>query len=119
MISKRTKEALQAAKARGVKLGSPGNLGPEAAEKGRRAGLDKIIRRADTFAQEHFSDIQSYRAEGMSLGAIADKMNREGVLTARGKTGAWTAMTVKNVIDRIEKKSPDSFDNGIGKGVPK
>ena len=91
-----------------MKLGSPDNLTPEAAHKGRRVGVDKIIRRADFFAQEHYPDIQRYRAEGMSLNKIAEILNEEGVLTARGKSGSWSAMTVKNIIDRVEKVTRDN-----------
>lgn len=101
MISKRTKEALRVAKARGVKLGSPENLGPEAAERGRRLGVESRVNKADSFAREHYPDILQYRERGMSLNAIADKMNKEGVLTARGKVGSWTATAVKNITHRV------------------
>ena len=106
MISKRTKEALKAAKARGVKLGSPNNLKHEDACKGRLLGLERRMNKADEFAREHYPDIQQYRDQGMSLNAIADKLNRECVLTARGKTGSWTPSTVKNVIVRVGTIKP-------------
>jgi DNA invertase Pin-like site-specific DNA recombinase len=53
MISRRTKDALAAAKARGVKLGGDrGNL-PAVAEKGRRIGLE-VRRKA---ARQRIADI--------------------------------------------------------------
>ncbi len=39
----------------------------------------------------------------MSLNEIARRFNAEGVLTARGKVGSWTARTVLNVIQRVER----------------
>lgn len=99
-ISKRTKEALAAAKARGVKLGNPRNLTREAAEKGRKAGVDAIKKKANRFATEIHSRILHLYAEGLSLNGIARSLNEEGILTARGKSKAWTARAVKNVIER-------------------
>ena len=105
MISKRTKEALQAAKARGVTLGSPANLKPVDAERGRQLGVQERILKADLFAREQYPDIQKFREQGLSLNAIAAKLNEDGVLTARGKIGSWTASTVKNVIIRMKTRS--------------
>jgi DNA invertase Pin-like site-specific DNA recombinase len=101
MCSKRTKEALAAAKARGVKLGTPDNLKPAIAKKGRVMGVEAIKEKADSFADAVCPTLIGYLEEGLSLNAIARKLNEEGVLTARGKAGSWTARTVKNVLDRV------------------
>lgn len=99
-ISRRTKEALAAAKARGVKLGSPANLSGEAARRGRAIGLESRKAKADEFARQRIGRIRQLLEQGASLHAIARTLNSEGILTARGKTNAWTARAVKNVIER-------------------
>jgi len=93
-ISKRTTEALAAAKARGVKLGNPDNLSKEAAERGRAAGVDIIKTRADDFAQECIFRINLLREIGLSFNGKARILNKEGILTATGKSNAWTARSV-------------------------
>lgn len=100
-ISKRTKEALAIAKARGVKLGNPKNLTPEAAKRGRAAGVATIKNKADSFARDCIDRINQLKSEGQSLNAIANILNREGILSATGKSNAWTARSVKNITDRI------------------
>lgn len=102
-ISKRTKEALSAAKARGVRLGTPGNLTPVAARRGREAGIAAIKNRADNFARDCIDRISQLKAGGHSLNAIAKTLNREGILTATGKSNAWTARSVLNILRRCER----------------
>ena len=104
MISRRTKEALLAAKARGVRLGSPKNLTEEAQEKGRVLGVQALKREADEFSRRLYANIRSFQQQGLSLRAIAQRLNAEGTLTARGKLGAWTPQAVKNVIARVDAK---------------
>jgi len=99
-ISERTKEALAAAKARGIKLGNPKNLTREAAEHGRAAGVIAIKHRADNFARDCIDRINQLKADGKSLNAIATILNQEGILSATGKTNSWTARAVLNVIGR-------------------
>ncbi|MDX1114776.1 DNA invertase [Sinorhizobium medicae] len=89
-ISTRTKAALQAAKARGVKLG------------GMR---DKTMKRneaakakADRFAASVLPLVQKLRDAGETLQAIADALNDAGKQSPRG--GQWTATSVKRVIAR-------------------
>jgi len=100
MISQRTKSALQAAKARGKALGSPQNLNSVAATKGRKLGVQARVQKADTFAVETVPTIKNYLEQGMSLNQIARELNRTNILTARGKTGAWTPTAVRNVLMR-------------------
>jgi DNA invertase Pin-like site-specific DNA recombinase len=100
MISARTKAALEAAKARGVKLGNPNGaahlrgLGNAAAAAGARSAA---ANRANDLAPI----IAAIRAEGhASLNAIAAQLNERGILTARG--GEWHASTVRNLLTRLD-----------------
>ena len=92
-ISKRTKAALAAAKAKGVKLGSP------VPEKGARRGAAATKAKADQFAANALPVIESIRAAGItSLHGIAKALDARGIPTARG--GEWKAATVRNVLLR-------------------
>lgn len=102
-ISKRTKEALAAAKARGVKLGNPN--GAEAlrkAAKGNTASVHAIQTKADRHAQDLAPVVDSLRSEGItSLGALANNLNDKGMLTPRG--GRWHKSSVRNLLQRLER----------------
>lgn len=104
MISQRTKAALAALKARGVKLGKPGNLTRAAAEKGLTFASAARTAKADGFAAELSSMVTRYREQGMSLNGIAAKLNADSILTARGKRGAWTPTAVKNLLARLSQE---------------
>ena len=101
--SNRTKEALAAAKARGVKLGNPnGAAALRRADRGNEAGIAAIKSKADRHAMDLEPVIEVIRAEGLtSLGDIANALNSRGFLTRRG--GQWHKTTVKNLLDRIKK----------------
>ena len=103
-ISRRTKEALAVAKARGVKLGNPN--GAEAlrrAGKGAVALREAVSTNAEVFATELAPVIQAIRAEGhLSLRAIAAELNRRGMRTRRG--GVWQVSNVRNLAVRISAK---------------
>ncbi len=88
MISQRTKAALAAAKARGVKLGNP-HL-----EEARRRAL--ATRRAREPAPDLVSLISGLAGQGLSLREIARRLNRLNLRTARGKQ--WYAGTVGKVL---------------------
>jgi DNA invertase Pin-like site-specific DNA recombinase len=98
LISDRTRVALLARKAQGVKLGNPVNLG-EASAKGaatQRAG-------ADAFAAKVLPMVRLIQAEGRTtLRAIAAALNERGVRTARG--GEWHDSTVRNLLARAAGK---------------
>jgi DNA invertase Pin-like site-specific DNA recombinase len=95
-ISERTKAALAAAKARGVKLGwsSPERVSEqrEAAKKG--AAVNKA--QAATYAANILPTIEQIRVGGASLRQTAAELNTRGVKTARG--GEWHATTVRNIL---------------------
>ena len=92
MISQRTKAALQAAKARGVRLGNP-NLANV-----RGKGSEGTKAAADRFAANVLPLIKPMRDEGRTLREIAAALNERAVPTARG--GRWAAATVRDVLMR-------------------
>jgi DNA invertase Pin-like site-specific DNA recombinase len=98
-ISSRTKAALQIAKARGVKLGSP--LG---ADHLQGKGYDAIAREAqriaaDARAKDLIEVLADLEKDGFaSANAQARELNAREIVTARG--GKWTAQSVLNVKSR-------------------
>jgi DNA invertase Pin-like site-specific DNA recombinase len=94
LISARTRAALAAKKAQGVKLGNPRNM-PKAAAKGREAQRAA----ADQFAANVLPVIKSVKGAGAtSFDAIAKALNARGIRTARD--GRWHSTTVRNLITR-------------------
>ena len=93
LISGRTKSALAAAKAKGVKLGNP-NLGT--ARSRAVAALKTEADRAASNVLPIIGEIQ--RSGATTLRAIADALNARGVPTPRG--GRWHAMSVRNALSR-------------------
>jgi DNA invertase Pin-like site-specific DNA recombinase len=85
-ITRRTKEALAAARARGVKLGNPN--GAAALKRAGRGGAplkEAIARNADRHAEDLRAVVEDVWAGGASsLRAIAGEMNVRGILTRRG-----------------------------------
>ena len=104
-ISKRTKEALSAAKARGIKLGNPnGAAALRRAGKGNAAGIRAIRANADQHAENLAPVVTALRYEGISsLGGIAVALNERGMLTPRG--GTWHKSSVRNLLNRIDQQS--------------
>jgi DNA invertase Pin-like site-specific DNA recombinase len=104
-ISRSTKEALAAAKARGVKLGNPnGATALRRAGKGAAAMQATGRKNADTFAAELAPVLAQIRAAGhTSLRAIAAELNARGIRTRRG--GRWHVSNVGNLLRRLEALS--------------
>lgn len=100
-ISKRTKEALQAAKKRGKVLGNPnGAKALREAAMGNGAAVKVIKNRADNHAKDLRPVIDSLAAENItSLGAIAAALNDRGMQTPRG--GQWHKTSVSNLLSRL------------------
>lgn len=93
-ISARTKAALAAAKARGVKLG--GNRGAVLTTEAKAKGVRVRVAKANDRATDLLPVIADIRAAGArSLRQIADALNERGIPTARG--GRWSAVQVSRV----------------------
>lgn len=101
-ISKRTKEALAAAKRRGVVLGNPnGARALLKARKGNRAALKAIREAAAQRAQDVAGIVAEIEAAGItSHRGIAKALNERGVPTARGN-GRWYDAGVARLRARI------------------
>jgi DNA invertase Pin-like site-specific DNA recombinase len=89
LISERTKAALKAAKARGMKLGRHGAevLAPKYRDEARRRAmqLEPII--------------TELKRRGYSMARIATELNKRRVATPRG--GRWDHSSARNVLKRI------------------
>jgi DNA invertase Pin-like site-specific DNA recombinase len=93
LISARTKAALAAKKAQGMKLGNP--RAAEAAVKAHAA--HRAV--ADQFAANVLPIIREIQAAGLTtLRDIADALNARGIRSARG--GQWHSTTVRTVLLR-------------------
>jgi DNA invertase Pin-like site-specific DNA recombinase len=98
MISKRTKDALAAAKRRGTKLG--GDRGVVPSKKTRALAVEALQARADAKAADLAPVIKELQAAGKtSLRAIAAGLNEQGIPTARG--GEWSSAQVMRVLERL------------------
>jgi len=92
-ISKRTKDALQAKKSRGVQLGSPHNLTQEARLKG--AAVRRQQRQLTPQNQQATSLVLLLRSQGRTFRQIAAQLNAAMFRTAAGKQ--YAAMTVQRL----------------------
>ena len=85
-ICERTKDALQAKKARGEKTG--GNI---------PFGFNQINGKLDRNEEEQaiISEIKSLKNKGLSLRKIAESLNARGIATKNGKT--WTGTQIQRI----------------------
>ena len=90
-ISKRTKEALASAKARGTKLSG--------ARPNQKARQDAVKKDADDRAKTVEPVIKAMRDSGNTWDQIAKHMNELSIPTARG--GKWHGKTVLNAHQRL------------------
>jgi DNA invertase Pin-like site-specific DNA recombinase len=98
-ISARTKAALAAAKARGVKLGTTGPDNLSRRDVGSTRGNATMARKANARAADLLPIIDNLRAEGRtSLHKLAAGLNGRGIRTVMGKQ--FTATAVKNLLAR-------------------
>ncbi len=94
LISSRTKAALAAAKARGVKLGTPANL----TRKAQQAGAEANRARAVTETARMLNYARMLRDSGLPLAKVADRLNADGYTSRNGR--ALSPMTVWRLLNR-------------------
>jgi DNA invertase Pin-like site-specific DNA recombinase len=93
LISTRTRQALEAAKARGVALGNP------KLHVARSGAVEAVKTEADRYAANVLPIIrEAQKAGATTLRQIAEALNARGVATARG--GQWHAKSVSNILER-------------------
>src|ERR1700733_3546669 len=109
MISARTKAALGAAKAHGVKLGGQQGSPDRMAGMARRGNAASATVRRVASAKRNedllpvIEDLMA--AEFIALQQIADGLNERGITAARG--GAWSAVQVRRIVKSpIGQKTP-------------
>ena len=90
MISKRTKDALSAAKGRGARLGNP--RWRESIAAAREA--KKLAPIPDAVMQT----LNELRSSGLTLRSIAGRLNALGIRTPQGSN--WYASTVRGALNR-------------------
>lgn len=94
LISERTRAALAAKKANGIRLGNPHNLALAGA-----AGRAIQITTADDFAHNLMPIIRAVQAGGaVTLASIVSALNERGIKSSRG--GKWHVSSVANVLSR-------------------
>ena len=100
--SERTKAALAACKARGVRLGNPnGTAAIKRANKGNSASCARQREKANERAIELGEVLFDLRRSGITtLSGQARELNRRGIKTVRG--GRWHPLTVANVQKRLD-----------------
>lgn len=94
LISQRTKDALAAKKAQGVKLGRPKGAD---LSKAIKASVERRMIDAQEWAETQGKAIMRM-AKSMNTNQIAATLNEQGIKTRRG--GKWTATSVKRILER-------------------
>jgi DNA invertase Pin-like site-specific DNA recombinase len=104
-ISQRTKAALAAYKARGGKLGAAlpqcRNLTQEARLRGAHNSAASHAKAAAEAYADLLPEMKDLRDKGSTLQTIADKLNKDGHTTRRGRP--WNTVQVARVLDRAAR----------------
>jgi DNA invertase Pin-like site-specific DNA recombinase len=101
LIGERTKNALAAAKARGVKLGNPNGA---RALKGKQIGNAEAVAKIKEKAAQRAKDLQGIidgikRSGLTSVRDITEELNRQGISAPRG--GEWHPTAVARLLARL------------------
>jgi DNA invertase Pin-like site-specific DNA recombinase len=105
LISERTKAALAAAKARGVKLGNPNGA---RALRGKQIGNHQPLAAVKANAAHRAANLRAIVDDLRTLGvtsvrAIAAELNERGILTPR--EGSWHPTSAARLLARLQAKS--------------
>lgn len=103
LISERTKAALTAAKARGVKLGNPNGA---RALRGKQVGNKQAVAALKANAEHRAASLRTIvddmrSKDIVSVRAFADELNARGILTPRG--GAWHPTSAARLLSRLAR----------------
>jgi DNA invertase Pin-like site-specific DNA recombinase len=104
-IGERTRDALAAAKKRGVELGKTGQ-----ANLNRHLGERKAT--ADGFAERLRREVRGMQAEGLTTAEMVRELNAKGITTAQG--GRWQQVQLSRVIARLT--AADNIKSQIARG---
>ena len=101
LIGERTKAALAAAKARGVKLGNPNGA---RALRGKQVGNKQAVAAIKANARDRAENLRAILADMRGAGItgvrkIAAELNRRAILTPRNRT--WHPTSVVRLLDRL------------------
>jgi DNA invertase Pin-like site-specific DNA recombinase len=101
LISERTRAALAAAKARGVKLGNPNGA---RALRGKQVGNKQAVATVKANAEHRAENLRAIVDEmqahdAISIRALAAELNERGILTARG--GTWHPTSAARLLARL------------------
>jgi DNA invertase Pin-like site-specific DNA recombinase len=104
LIGERTKKALAAAKARGVKLGNPNGA---RALRGKQTGNTEAVAKIKEKAVRRAIDLQGIidgikRSGATSVRAITDELNRQSIGAPRG--GLWHPTAVAR-LNRLQRSA--------------
>jgi DNA invertase Pin-like site-specific DNA recombinase len=102
LISERTKAALAAAKARGVKLGNPNGA---RALRGKQIGNADAVAAVKASAEQRAENLRAIvddmRSKGLtSVRALTAELNERGILTPRG--GEWHPTSTARLLARLD-----------------
>ena len=102
LISERTKAALAAARARGVKLGNPnGARALRGKQVGNAQAVAAVKANAENRAANLRSIVEALQSHGItSVRAISAELNDRGILTPRG--GAWHPTSTARLLSRLQ-----------------
>lgn len=101
-IGQRTKEALEAKKARGEALGCRAHKDPSRWASIQPLGWSVARDRANAFALEKYPLLLSLHKSGQTQIQIAETLNKQGVKTFTGR-GRWHQSTVGDLMLRAER----------------
>ena len=107
LCSTRTREALAAAKRRGVKLGNPDGgtaLTAHIRANGNGAGVAGNVKAAKERAAPWRETVETMLSAGLTAYGIAKELTARGETTSRGK--AWTTCAVGRLIRHLEIEIP-------------
>ena len=107
LISQRTKDALDATRARGQRLGARPGASPLTAylkEHGNVAALQGKAKAADARAEAWRETLETMLADGLGNTSIARELNERGETTVRN--GRWTATAVRRLRLRLGLNDP-------------